>query len=114
MMAISSAVSSSISSMMRGISRRPAICGGPPAALPGDQLVAAVIRRPDQDRLQDAMLRDGRGELAERVLVEGQAGLVRVRVDAVDREPSDARDAAPIRVGREQADDRGRELLALL
>ena len=85
MIEISSAVSSSMSSTSAGIvacrrSRRA------PASLAGDQLVAVVGQRPDEDGLQDAVLADGRGELVERLLVECQPRLLRVGLDAIDRD----------------------------
>ena len=86
---------------------------GAPSTLSGDQLVATFDTRPDEDRLEDAVLRDGRGQLQQRLLVERQTRLVRVGVDPVDR---DVADAVRLLAGvvAEEADDRGRELLALL
>ena len=112
MIEISSAVSSSISSMSAGIDVEPGQLGGAPAALAGDELVAVRSDRADEDGLQDAMLADRRGELVERLLVEGQARLLGVRLDVVDRDDADA-DAARRRVGRQQADDGGGELALL-
>ena len=40
--------------------------------------------RPEQDRLEDAVLADGRGELIERRLVEREARLLGVGLDAID------------------------------
>ena len=84
MIEISSAVSSSMSSTSAGIVAMPGDPRGAPAALAGDQLVAAVVERADEDRLEDAVLADRRGQLVERRLVEGQARLLRVGVDVVD------------------------------
>ena len=39
-----------------------------PAALAGDELELAVVERPDEDGLEDAVLADGRGKLVERRL----------------------------------------------
>ena len=58
------------------------------------------------------MLADRRRQLVERLLVEGEARLLGVRLDAVDRDDADA-DAARRAVRREQADDGGRELALL-
>src|SRR5260370_38443 len=48
--------------------------GRAPAALAGDDLVA-LARGTDEDRLQDAVLLDGGGELLEGLLVPGHARL---------------------------------------
>ena len=55
------------------------------APLPRDQLVAAVVRPPHDERLQDPDLSDRRGECRERLVVEVGPGLLRVRRDRVDR-----------------------------
>ena len=57
------------------------LLGGAPAALAGDQLVAAVVERADEQRLDDAAGLDRGGERVERLRVELGAGLVRVRLD---------------------------------
>ena len=58
MIEISSAVSSSMSSTSAGIVVLLGDLRGAPAALAGDQLEAAVVERPDEDRLEDAVLAD--------------------------------------------------------
>ena len=88
MIEISSAVSSSMSSTSAGIVGLPGDLRGAPAALAGDELEPAVVDGPEQDRLEDAVLADGRGELLEGRLVERQARLLRVGLDAVDRAPA--------------------------
>ena len=93
MIAISRAVSSSISSISAGIVVEAGLLRRAPAALAGDELVAVRPDRSDEDRLQDAVLADGGGQLVERLLVEGQARLLRVGLDVVDRDDADA-DAA--------------------
>ena len=112
MIEISSAVSSSML-LDEGRDRRDArLARRPPAALAGDQLVAVVAERADEDRLEDAVLPDRSGQLVERVLVEDHPRLVGVRLDPVDRDDLDAGAPAGV-LGREQADDRGRELAVL-
>ena len=112
MIAISSAVSSSMSSIERRDRREAGEPRRAPAALAGDELVGVRAERPDEDRLEDAVLADRRGELVERLLVEGHARLLGVRLDAVDRDDPDA-DRPRRTVGRQQADDGGRELALL-
>ena len=58
---------------------------GAPAALAGDELVALDGLR-DEDRLQDAMLADARGQALELGLVEAHPRLVRVGPDAIERQ----------------------------
>ena len=58
--------------------------GGPEPALAGDELVA-VDGLGDEDRLEDAVLRDAAGERGELLRVEALARLMRVRPDARDR-----------------------------
>ena len=79
-----------------------------PAALARDQLEAAVVERSDEDRLQDAVLADGRRHLLEGFLVERHARVLRVGFDAVDRDDANALVAMRVLRG-EEADDRGRE-----
>jgi len=67
-----------------------------PAALAGDQLVAVVTERPDEDRLEDAVLGDRGGELTQRVLVEHRPRLARVRFDPIDRKHLHASGAAGV------------------
>ncbi len=59
--------------------------GGTPATLPGDQLVALEGLR-HEDRLEDPVLTDARGQTLQLGLVEADARLVRVRADAIERE----------------------------
>ncbi len=92
---------------------QPGDLGRSPSPLTCDELVSPVETRPDQDRLQHPMLGDGRGKLEERVLIERQARLVRVGIDPLDRHVADAARLLG-RIVAEQADDRRRELLALL
>jgi hypothetical protein len=85
---------------------------GAPAALARDELVAVFAEGTDEDRLEDAVFLDRRGQLVERVRVEDHPRLTRIRLDPVDRDDFDA--GAPSGVlGREQADDRRRELAIL-
>ena len=49
--------------------------------LPGDELEALALR-PNEDRLQQARLMHGRGQLAQRILVDGLPDLERRGVDA--------------------------------
>ena len=113
MMAISSAASSSISSTMAGTSRQPGEPRGAPAPLARDELEAAVAAWPHEDRLEDAVLADRGREVLEGLLVEVQARLVGVGVDAVDGDAVDLGDRAGL-VRSQQVDDRGREPVALL
>ena len=63
-MSASSIVSASeVSRTMHGISARPASIAARIAALAGDDLEAAAAR-PHQDRLEHALLADGRDQLA--------------------------------------------------
>src|SRR5262249_27338383 len=50
--------------------------GGAPAPLTGDDLVALCVDRPHQDRLHQALLADGRGQLLERGVVHPRARLI--------------------------------------
>ena len=59
---------------------------GAPAALAGDQLVAAVGQGADEQRLDDAAALDRGGEAGQRLGVEAGARLVRVRLDQLDRQ----------------------------
>ena len=90
MIEISRAVSSSISSTSAGIVASPGLAGRAPAALAGDELVAVLAERPDEDRLEDAVLADRRRQLVERLLVEDHPRLVRVRLDPIDGDDPDA------------------------
>ena len=112
MIAISSAVSSSISSISAGMVSSPARRRRAPAALAGDQLEPRPVERADEDRLEHAMLTDGGGQLIERRLVEGEPRLLGVRLDAVDSDDAHA-DRPDRPVGAEQADDGGGELTIL-
>ena len=64
--------------------REPRLARGTPAALAGDQLVAARRTRPDDDRLQQTLLLDRAREAGRRLGLEAPARLARVRVDRVD------------------------------
>ena len=60
------------------------LLGGAPAALAGDQLVAAVVERADDQRLEDARRRDRVRQRVERVRVEavrGWSGLGSIMLD---------------------------------
>jgi hypothetical protein len=63
--------------------------GRAPAAFAMQQLVA-LVRGDDLNGFQHALLADGGGQLFQALLEEGPAGLVRVRVDAVQRQLEDA------------------------
>ena len=84
---------------------------GTPPALAGDELIGVRPDGPDEDRLEDAVLTDRRGELVERLLVECEPRLFRVGLDPVDLDDPDA-DAAGGSVRRQEADDGGGELAA--
>ena len=107
MIAISIAVSSSMSSTIAGMVSTPASSRCAPAALAGDQLEAMGPQRPEQDRLEDAVLADRRGELLSVVSSNSSRGCSGFgsicssgiwRMVFVDR------------VRREQAHDGGRQL----
>ena len=61
-----------------------------PAALAGDQLVAAALRGPDEHGLEDADLADRVGQRGQRLLVEMLARLLRVRPDLRGRDVGQA------------------------
>ena len=61
--------------------REPGQTGGPEAALPSDQLIAAVGRATNNDRLEDAVKSDRGSELSGLGIVKPDAGLVRVARD---------------------------------
>src|SRR5450756_2123224 len=67
--------------------------------------------RPDEDRLEHAMLADRGGELLEGRLFEDEARVLRVGLDPVDRDIANA--CRPATLSGEEADD-GRRELALL
>ena len=71
------------------------LLGRAPAALAGDQLVAAVGEGADEQRLDDAAGLDRRRQAAERLGVEALARLVRVRLDQVDSAARGARRRRP-------------------
>ena len=75
--------------------REPGLARGAPAALAGDQLVAALRPRADDDRLDHALRADRLGEAGVASCVEAPARLARVRVDL--RRPGAARARAPRR-----------------
>ena len=76
---------------------------GAPAALAGDQLVAAVVQGADEERLDDAAALDRGGKAGQRVRVELGARLVRVRLDQPDRQLAQIADVA---AGRALGQDR--------
>ena len=89
MIEISSAVSSSSSSTSAGIVSRPASFDARQRRSPATSWIAVAAERPDEDRLEDAVLADRRGELVERVGVEDRPRLLRVRLDVVDGDDAD-------------------------
>jgi hypothetical protein len=76
-----------------------------PAPFAGDDLLRVRSERPDQDRLEDAMLADRGRKLVEGLLLEDETRLLRVRFDVIDGNDPDA-DRTRGAVGRQQADDR--------
>ena len=66
---------------------------GAQPSLAGDELVA-VVDRPDQDRLEHAVLAERVGQGGDLGRVELAAGLERVRVDLIDREVRSGRTAS--------------------
>ncbi len=58
--------------------------GGSPAALPGNELEAAVVLGPDQDGLHHPVGGDGGGKLLQLLVIDVGAGLERVAIDLVD------------------------------
>ena len=105
MIAISSAVSSSISSIEGRDRLEPGLARCAPAAFAGDDLVGVRSEGSDEDRLQDAVLPDRRREFVERLLFEDHARLLGVRFDVVDGDDADA-DRSGRAVRGQQADDR--------
>src|SRR6185369_15185494 len=73
-------------------------------------LVVTAVQRPDEDRLQNAVLANRCGELIQRGLVEREARLLWVRLDPIDVDVADAAAGPTLAVVREEADDRRREL----
>ena len=59
--------------------------GGAKAALAGDELVA-IDRFGDEDRLEDAVLRDARGQRRQSLGIEALPGLMRVGLDPRGRD----------------------------
>src|SRR5206468_4295440 len=59
---------------------------GAPAALAGDQLVAALEARPHDDRLHEALRADRLRESRHGFVVEPLARLLRVRMDLFERQ----------------------------
>ena len=83
------------------------------AALAGDQLVAVEGLR-DEDRLEDAVLADARGELLEARVVHVATRLVRVGRDPRERDVDDGRGArGPLRDERREPAARGRIRVAV-
>ena len=76
-----------------------------PAALAGDELELAVVERPDEDRLEDAVLADRRRQLVEAGLLHRETRLFRVRRDSIHADVANAAAAPALAVIREQADD---------
>ena len=74
------AVASSAVRMLAGMALCPAATGGAVAPFAGDQPVAAVVGRGDEDGLQDAVLGDGLGE----GVVDRRLAVVGVGVDEVE------------------------------
>ena len=60
-----------------------------PAALAGDDLVGIRPERADEDRLEDAVFADRRGQLLERLGLEDHPRLFRIRLDLVDCDDAD-------------------------
>ena len=112
MIEISSAVSSSISSTRAGIVASPAAFEARQRRSPAISWKLAVLEGPDEDRLQDAVLADRRGELVERRPRRRRAAAARGSADPVDVDDPDAA-ARPALVVRQQADDGGGELALL-
>ncbi len=69
-----------------GDGREPGCTGRAPAAFPGDELVAAALRRPDDDGLHDSLRADRFGEAADPVRVDVLSRLARVRADRAERD----------------------------
>src|SRR4029079_7114482 len=61
----------------RGQRVQAGLAGGAPATLTGDALVAAFRTRPDDDRLQDSLMAERRGEARRRLRLEPPARLGR-------------------------------------
>ena len=89
--AASSDEASSRRSTIAGSTGEPGALRRAPAALAGDQLVAAALARAHEDRLQHAVLGQRRGQRVERRLVEAPARLRRVRLDELDRDVAQLR-----------------------
>ena len=66
--------------LQAGLPRRP------PAALAGDQLVATVAQRADDQRLDDARVGQRRGQRLDRVGAEARSRLARVATDRLHRQ----------------------------
>ena len=90
MIEISRAVSSSISSISAGIVVEAGQPRRTPATLAGDQLVAVGTDRANEDRLEDAVLADGRGQFVEGVFVELEAWLLGIGLDVIERDDANA------------------------
>jgi hypothetical protein len=56
----------------------------PPAALAGNELIAIVAERPDEYRLENAVLADGRRQFVQRLGVEGHPRLLGIGLDPID------------------------------
>ncbi len=91
----------------------PAGLGRAPAPFAGDELVPTrVVDRPDEDRLQDAVLADGSRELVEGRLLEPRPRLGGIGIDPLDRDVANA-ERLGRHLGREQAQDLRTELTLL-
>jgi hypothetical protein len=64
--------------------------GRPPAPLSSNELELVWAARPDEDRLEDAVLANRRGQLLEGGLLEDQAWVLRVGLDPVERDVAHA------------------------
>ncbi len=91
--------------------RQPGHPRRPPATLAGHQLELVRPARPDEDGLEDAVFTDRGGQLLEGGHLELEARILGVGLDPVDRDVSNTARLAAL--GREEADDRRRELALL-
>jgi hypothetical protein len=68
----------------------------PPAPLAGDDFITArFARRPHHDRLDDAMLADRLGEIAQILLGEAAPRIARIGIDDIDRQLAIGADRRP-------------------
>ena len=80
------ACSSDTSLMTTGTSVRPAMRGGAPAALARDDLIVAGRKAADRQRLDNAVLADGIGQILQSLFIEVAARLIGVGFDLRDGE----------------------------